>query len=80
MHQSQDQHQHSDIYKVKEYDDFLTKKADHSLMVGEDLDKQIQDYLGYFRSAGAVINTAVIIASAKGILMYKISICYRESI
>lgn len=37
-------------------------------MVGEDLDKHIQDYLGYFRSAAAVINTAVIIASAKGIL------------
>ena len=27
--------------------------------------------MGYFRSSGAVINTAVVIASAEGILMYK---------
>ena len=40
-------------------------------MIGEDLDKQVQDYVGYLRSTGAVINTAVVIASAEGILMYK---------
>ena len=40
-------------------------------MIGEDLDKQVRDYVGYLRSSGAVINTAVVIASAEGILMYK---------
>ena len=40
-------------------------------MIGEDLDKQVRDYVGYLRSLGAVINTAVVIASAEGILMYK---------
>ena len=70
MYQSQVWHQHSDIYKAKEYHDFLAKKAGHPLMVGEDLNKQIQDHLGYLGSAGAVINTAVVIAGAKGILIY----------
>ena len=37
----------------------------------EDLDKQVRDYIGYLRSTGAVVNTAVVIASAEGILMYK---------
>ena len=40
-------------------------------MIGEDLDKQIRDYVGYLRSTGAIVNTAVVIASAEGILMYK---------
>jgi len=40
-------------------------------MIGEDLDKQVQDYFGYHRSTGAVINTPVVIARAEGILMYK---------
>lgn len=40
-------------------------------MIGEDLDKQVCDYVGYLRSTGAVVNTAVVIASAEGILMYK---------
>ena len=39
-------------------------------MVGEDLNKQIRDHLGYLGSVGTVINTAVVIAGAKGILMY----------
>ena len=40
-------------------------------MIGEDLDKQVRDYVGYIRSTRAVVNTAVVIASAEGILMYK---------
>ena len=40
-------------------------------MIGEDLDKQVRDYIGYHRSTGAVVNTAVVIARAEGILMYK---------
>ena len=37
----------------------------------EDLDKQVRDYIGYLRSTGAVVNTAVVITSAEGILMHK---------
>ena len=40
-------------------------------MKAEDLDKQVWDYIGCLRSTGVVVNTAVIIASAEGILMYK---------
>ena len=40
-------------------------------MIGEDLDKQVRDYIGHLRSTGVVVNTAVVIASAEGILMYK---------
>ena len=40
-------------------------------MTGDELDKQVRDYIGYLRSAGAVVNTSVVIASAKGILMHK---------
>ena len=52
-------------------------------MIGEDLDKHVRDHMRYLRSMGAVINTAVLIASTEGILTYvctKILICYQESI
>ena len=49
---------------------FFAKKTGLLLMI-EDLDKQVRDYIGYLRSTGAVVNTAVVIASAEGILMYK---------
>ena len=32
---------------------------------------KLGDYINYLRSTGAVVNTSVIIATAKGILMYK---------
>ena len=40
-------------------------------MVGDKTDKQIRDYINYLQSTGAVVNTSVVIANAKEILMYK---------
>ena len=68
MYQSQVRQQRSDISSPES---FQAKKTGRPLLIGEDLDKQVRDYVGYLRSTGAVINTAVVIASAKGIIMYK---------
>ena len=68
MYQSQVQQKRSDISSPE---DFFAKKTGQPLMIGEDLDKQVRDCVGYLRSTGAVVNTAVVIASAEGILMYK---------
>ena len=42
-------------------------------MIGVELDKQVQEYIRYFREpgVGAVANTEVVIATGKGILMGK---------
>ena len=71
MYQSQVQQKRSDISSPDDFQDFFAKKTGRPLMIGEDLDKQVHNYVGYLRSTGAVVNTAVVIASAEGILMYK---------
>lgn len=38
------------------------------LLLGSELDKTIQDYLKALRAAGGVINTAIVMAAAEGIL------------
>ena len=42
-------------------------------MIGVELDKQVQEYIRYFSEPGigAVVNTEVMIATGKGILMSK---------
>jgi len=49
------------------------KKTGRLLMIGEELDRQVQDYIRYFREPGigAVVNTDVMIATGNGILMSK---------
>ena len=49
------------------------KKTGRPLMIGEELDRQVQEYIRYFREPGigAVVNTDVVIATGKGILMSK---------
>ena len=49
------------------------KKTGRLLMIGEELDRQVQDYIRYFREPGigAVVNTDVVIAMGNGILMNK---------
>ena len=69
MYQSQVQQKRSNISSLDDFQDFFAKKTGQPLMIGEDLDKQVRDYVGYLRSTGAVVNTAVVIASAEGILM-----------
>ena len=38
------------------------------LLLGKDLDHQIQAYIAYLREAGDVVNTAIVIAAATGIV------------
>ena len=49
------------------------KKTGRPLMIGEELDRQVQEYIRYFRKPGigAVVNTDEVIATGNGILMSK---------
>ena len=40
-------------------------------MVGDELDKQIREYISNLRARGVVINTSVVLASEEGIIMYR---------
>ena len=46
----------------------LGKKTGRPLMLGEYLDRQVCVYLTAFRENGAVVNTAIAIACAKGVI------------
>ena len=46
-----------------------SKKRGHPLLLGEELDRKVKDYLLSLRSCGAVVNTAITLACAKGIVM-----------
>ena len=46
----------------------LPQKKRHPLLLGEALDKQVQTYLTSFRESGAVVNTAIAMACAEGIV------------
>ena len=48
--------------------ELLGKKIGCPLIHGENLDNQVQEYLRSLHSNGAVINTAITIACAKGIV------------
>jgi len=41
------------------------------LLIGDEADKQLQEYVHSLRATGAAVNTAVVIASAEGILLSK---------
>ena len=45
-----------------------TKPRGRPLLIGAELDKAIQDYLKALRSAGVVVNTAIVLAAAEGII------------
>ena len=44
------------------------KKRGRPLLLGEELDKQVQAYLTVLRQNGAVVNTAIVIACANGVV------------
>ena len=46
----------------------VSKKTGRPLLLGEELNKQVQAYLAALRENGAVVNTAVTIACAKGVV------------
>lgn len=45
-------------------DELPGKKRGHPLLLGEELDKLVQEYLTSFRENGAVVNTAIAMACA----------------
>ena len=46
-----------------------TKKRGRPLLLGEELDQKVRSYLNALRDTGAVINTAIIVSCAKGIVV-----------
>ena len=44
------------------------KKSGHPLLLGEELDKRVQAYLISMPESGAVVNTAITIACAVGVV------------
>ena len=47
------------------------KKQGRPLLLGNELDRQVQDYIKYLRERGTAINTSVVMASAEGIVKSK---------
>ena len=47
------------------------KKMGRPLLIGDEADKELQEYVRYLRATGAAVNTAVVIASVEGILLSK---------
>ena len=47
------------------------KKQDRPLLLGNELDIQVREYIKYLRERGTVVNTAVVMASAEGIVKSK---------
>ena len=48
-----------------------SKKTGRPLLLGNDLDKQVREYVKYLRECSTAVNTAVVIAAAEGIIMNK---------
>lgn len=47
----------------------LSKKPQgRPLLIGQELDKSVQDYINAMREVGGVVNTAIVIAAANGIV------------
>ena len=49
--------------------ELVPKKRDKPLMIGEELDRQVREYLLKTRDKGGPVNTAVAIAAGTGIVM-----------
>lgn len=47
------------------------KKRGRKVMLGEDLDKLVQQYITGIRKTGGIINTSIVMAAAKGIVTSK---------
>ena len=56
-----------------EFNELPYKKYGRPLNVGEEVDSQVQAYIIHLREAGAPVNTAIVIATGKGIVMDKAS-------
>ena len=56
---------------VEEIKELHCKKAGKPLLLGEELDKQVREYVKYLRERSAVVNSAVVMEAAEGIVMSK---------
>lgn len=45
------------------------------LLLGEGLDKQVEDYIKYLHECSTAVNTAVVIAANEGIIMNNLLSC-----
>ena len=48
-----------------------TKQSGRPLLLGNSHDKTVQDYINALRAAGGVVNTAIVMAAAEGIISAK---------
>ncbi len=46
------------------------KKRGRSLLLGEDIDKRVQDYFKKVREGGGVVSARIVIAVARGLLLH----------
>ena len=59
------------ILQVKKTSKNFHPKNGHPLKIGENLDKQVMEYVSHMRSAGTAVNTVVVMSCAEGILMHE---------
>ena len=58
--------------KIKELKELPRKKEQgRPLLLGNELDMQVREYIKYLRERGTAVNTAVVMASAEGIVKSK---------
>ena len=60
-----------DTPSEKDFEEFSSKKNGCPLKIGENLDKQVMEYVSHMRSTGTAVNTAVVMSCAEGILMHE---------
>ena len=60
-----------DDSSLDESQELYLNKTGRPLKLGEELHKQLREYIRDLRAKGLAINTAVVIASTEGILMHK---------
>ena len=57
-----------DLGKPVTVDTLITKEKKRPLLLGEELDAAVQEYIKSLRTTGAVVNTVVVMAAAVGII------------
>ena len=60
-----------DTSNSKDVQELPSKKTGRPLLLGNDLDKQVREYVKYLRERNSAVNTAVVIAAAEGIIINK---------
>ena len=51
-----------------ELEELPTKKLGRPLLLGEEIDRQVKEYLKYLREQGSAVNTVIAIATAEGVV------------